>query len=59
MSNSLVEVSNNQIVADSRWVAEVSGKEHKDFFEGQAQRRPAAFQALPASDGCGRTEGSH
>ncbi|WP_072023113.1 Rha family transcriptional regulator [Selenomonas sp. AE3005] len=30
MSNSLVEVSNNQIVTDSRRVAEVFGKEHKN-----------------------------
>jgi len=34
MSNPLVEVSNNQIVTDSRRVAEVFLKEHKDFFEG-------------------------
>ena len=30
MSNSLVEVSNNQIVTDSRRRAEVFGKEHKN-----------------------------
>ena len=33
MSNSLVEVSNNQIVTDSRKVAEVFKKEHKDVLE--------------------------
>ena len=33
MNNSLVEVSNNQIVTDSRKVAEVFKKEHKDVLE--------------------------
>ncbi len=33
MSNSLVEVSNNQIVTDSRRVAEVFGKRHADVLE--------------------------